>query len=503
MPLALALALLLASPALAQPCSSIPTFADNLSPSRTIHISPSGSNSAGNGSPAAPYATLAFAAGLATPGTSIVLLPGTYPGGTFLSNLAGTAAAPIWIGGAPGQPRPVIQGGSEGLHLVKPRYVIVQNLEVHSATANGINADDGAEYANPDAARFLIFRNLWVHDIGGSGNQDGLKLSGVNDFLVLDSSFARCGGNNGGSGVDMVGCHRGLIARSIFTDLSANAVQAKGGSDDVEVRWCRITEAGQRAVNMGGSTGFEFFRPPLSTTQPNFEARNIRVVSNVIVGGQSALAFVGCVDCLASGNTIITPHNWILRILQETSTTPPYEFLPSSGGRVVNNLVYFDRSDLSTYVNIGANTAPTTFTFDHNLWYAYDNPAASAPSLPVAQTNAVIGIDPQLFDPATGNYAIGPASPAAGAGLAPPASPGDIASVCYRSPPAIGAYEACYANCDGSTLPPILNVADLSCFLNRFAAAAPYANCDGSSSPPVLNIVDFSCFINAFAAGCP
>jgi hypothetical protein len=70
----------------------------------------------------------------------------------------------------------------------------------------------------------------------------------------------------------------------------------------------------------------------------------------------------------------------------------------------------------------------------------------------------------------------------------------------------------CYANCDESTTPPILNVEDFSCFINAFAAASllppaqqltHYANCDSSTTPPVLNVEDFSCFINAFAAGCP
>jgi hypothetical protein len=60
----------------------------------------------------------------------------------------------------------------------------------------------------------------------------------------------------------------------------------------------------------------------------------------------------------------------------------------------------------------------------------------------------------------------------------------------------------CYANCDGSTTPPILNVLDFSCYLNRFAAGDTYANCDGSTTPPVLNVLDFSCFLNKFAAGC-
>jgi uncharacterized membrane protein len=62
---------------------------------------------------------------------------------------------------------------------------------------------------------------------------------------------------------------------------------------------------------------------------------------------------------------------------------------------------------------------------------------------------------------------------------------------------------ACYANCDASTAPPILNVLDFTCFLNRFAAADPWANCDASTAPPTLNVLDFTCFLNRFSAGCP
>ncbi len=62
---------------------------------------------------------------------------------------------------------------------------------------------------------------------------------------------------------------------------------------------------------------------------------------------------------------------------------------------------------------------------------------------------------------------------------------------------------ACYANCDGSTTAPVLNIADFTCFLNRFAAEESYANCDQSTTPPVLNVADFTCFLQRFAAGCP
>ena len=67
----------------------------------------------------------------------------------------------------------------------------------------------------------------------------------------------------------------------------------------------------------------------------------------------------------------------------------------------------------------------------------------------------------------------------------------------------LGATGGCYANCDESTTAPVLNVADFTCFLNRFAAGESYANCDNSTLAPVLNVADFTCFLQSFAAGCP
>jgi hypothetical protein len=65
-----------------------------------------------------------------------------------------------------------------------------------------------------------------------------------------------------------------------------------------------------------------------------------------------------------------------------------------------------------------------------------------------------------------------------------------------------GSTPSCYANCDGSTTNPCLNVLDFGCFLNKFAANDPYANCDNSTQAPVLNVLDFGCFLNRFAASC-
>ena len=423
-------------PARAQP------FGEGAAPVRTCHVAATGSDRTGDGSAARPYATLSRAARMATPGTAIVLAPGEYPGGTLLADLAGTPHAPIWIRGAGACERPVIRGGNVGLHLVRARCVIIEHLAITGSRQNGLNCDDGGDYANPDASRFVVFRDLVIHDIGSDGNQDGLKLSGLADYWVLDSEFARCGGGLSGSGIDQVGCHRGVISRCRFRDLSGNAIQCKGGSADIDITRCRIVDAGQRGINIGGSTGFEYFRPPLSAEGVNHEARAIRVVGNLFCGSASPIAFVGCIDCLAANNTLIDPGAWPVRILQETVSAPPYAFAPCARGRFINNLVYFSRGCLrDPDINVGPNTDAASFTFAHNLWYAHDDPERSAPRLPVVELNAVIGRDPLMVDPVQGDVLIPLASPAAGAGLPTPHAVTDLDGRPYRNPPSIGARE--------------------------------------------------------------
>src|SRR5690606_25478200 len=111
----------------------------------------------------------------------------------------------------------------------------------------------------------------------------------------------------------------------------------------------------------------------------------------------AAVAFVGCDTCIFTNNTIVEPQTWIARILQET--TDP-RFVPSRNGLFRNNIVQFNVADLrnGTFVNVGANTAPATFSFENNLWHAMDTPGFAGPTytdgIPPEQ-NPVIG-DPML-----------------------------------------------------------------------------------------------------------
>jgi hypothetical protein len=97
-----------------------------------------------------------------------------------------------------------------------------------------------------------------------------------------------------------------------------------------------------------------------------------------------------------------------------------------------------------------------------------------------------------------------------------PGSPADFfaaGETLATIPSATVARYGCYANCDDSTVQPVLNVEDFACFINEFAHAITlpyqqqiehYANCTGGvNPPPVLNVEDFTCFMMKFAQGCP
>ena len=64
----------------------------------------------------------------------------------------------------------------------------------------------------------MTLRGLRVRDVGGGGNEDGIKLSGVSDFVVEGCTVERWGA--AGSAIDLVGCHRGVIRGNVFRDIA-------------------------------------------------------------------------------------------------------------------------------------------------------------------------------------------------------------------------------------------------------------------------------------------
>src|SRR5690606_37587998 len=97
------------------------------------------------------------------------------------------------------------------------RYLVVEGFKIRGAPVHGINIDDGGSYDTP--TEHLVLRGLTIAGAGSGGNNDCIKLSGVDHFFVLDSEVWGC---NRGEIIDMVGCHHGFIAGNYFHDPVVN-----------------------------------------------------------------------------------------------------------------------------------------------------------------------------------------------------------------------------------------------------------------------------------------
>lgn len=364
-----------------------------------------------------PVSTAAgFAAALrdARAGDRITLAPGTYRGDFGAHNLRGTVEQPIIIAGDPKELTTIIPR-TTGLHLSAVTHVEVRDLTIDGYADNGVNIDDSGRYTEP--THHVTLKNLRVLGSRKAGNFDGIKLSGITDSNVLGCTVDRWGGDGQGSGIDMVGCHRILIAGCKFTRGGANGVQAKGGSSAVRVVRCRFENAGARAVQAGGSTGLDYFRPPVATVPigRRTECRDFVVEGCAITGSEAAVACCTADGVTVRFNTIYQPGRYFLRILQEGNGEG---FAPCRNGTVSDNVIVFRSNGWGTGgINIGGRVDAASFQFARNVWYCEDAPARSAPTLPSAETGGLVGIDPQLSNPSAGDYTLKPGSPAAGRGI--------------------------------------------------------------------------------------
>ena len=193
-----------------------------------------------------------------SPGTTIKILPGNYGKGFSFRNVNGLPEAPIIIEGSDPANPPVFEGRGEGLKVSNSSYIKFKNLTFKGFSANGINIDDGGKIDQP--THHIILDNVTVLNTGPNGNNDALKMSGVDHFIVRNIHFEGWGG----AAIDMVGCHNGVIENSTFIGKegyrTAVGIQMKGGSRSILVQNNYFENAGTRIVQIGGATGLQYFR---------------------------------------------------------------------------------------------------------------------------------------------------------------------------------------------------------------------------------------------------
>lgn len=319
-------------------------------------------------------------------GATLKIRPGEYRGGYAVTGISG-----LTVEGTDAENLPHFKGGNVGWQFSRCSDLTVRNLRISGQRQNGLNIDDGGRRDKP--VNGVTLAGLRVSEIGPRGNFDGIKCSGIDNLVIKDCEVSGWGGQ----AIDFVGCHKALISECRFFGhpgySQTTGPQFKGGSSDILIEKCFFENAGMRPIQAGGSTGMDYFRPPGA----KYEARRITVRDNVIVGGTCAVAFTGVDGALFERNVIVKPEKWVLRVLQETVAPG---FPPCRKVRFERNVIVFDRARVGGVINIGGNTAPQTFRFEKNLWFASDRPDRSRPTLPIPESDGIYDLDPKL-DPQT------------------------------------------------------------------------------------------------------
>lgn len=530
------------------PCSGVMPHFLNASPApvpvKTFYVNGANGSNSNDGSEAAPFQTIDYAmdhvqttfcgGARCTSGVRILIesrdrnAPFSeiqYKEKIYQENLWGSETAPIWIGGEP-EAEPTLvddydpldsNDRNEVMQLIRPQYVVLENMKIgvegQETRTHGISIEDGGEH-DSFVAHHVIIRNLTFTNIGDGvprgdpGEEDAiancLKLSGLNDFYILDSTFRFCGrhvigvDDTGGAGVDCVGCHDGVIAGN--THEGRKFVQAKGGSRNIEIRQNDSThllrDDEERAIsyNLGGNTGPQYFRPSLDCeTDPtcpgevsdpellHYEGRHIRLISNILreggdyAGSGAGIRLEGCYQCLIANNTIINPKVRFIHVTQGGLSRTAIEQVGGgrgmlvAEGRVYNNIFHFDDGgmrkvaiDFEDGIDDDASDIPEenwkSFEFFTNLSCNRDDPVDCAPKsrdlddgptgeIPVnVDWRESTGHDPQ-FASSEDDYMLDSSSTAKHSGTSLTAGPSSPLSVTGSSATAVPDFKGvCFAD---------------------------------------------------------
>ncbi|MGH1388322.1 right-handed parallel beta-helix repeat-containing protein [Kordia sp.] len=375
------------------------------------------------------YPTLNAVEDFVSPGDTLMLQSQTFTGFQSWFDISGTPSAPIVIM-AEVEHQTFFTGGATAIYLHNCSNIEINGLVIEGQTVNGINIDDGGNYSTP--ALNITIRNCIFRDFSA---RNMLKMSGIDNFLIEDCEFMNTSLDfYSDAGIDFVGCHHGTVQDNYFDSSGGVGIVCKGGSQFITIRRNFIKNNTKRAINIGGGTGFQFFRPPLPDPIVDaFEAADIEVYSNVFVGSFSQVSFETSVRSKVYNNTFYNPSVWVIRILGKPNTS----FLECADNEFINNIVYLE-NDL-TEVNIGPNTQPQTFTFSNNLWYNASD-ANWTPILPVTDTNQIIAA-PIFEDLQNENFRVNHISPAIGNGLAVSEPILDFDENPFNTSRSIGAFE--------------------------------------------------------------
>lgn len=235
----------------------------------TLYVHTAGCDS-NDGTQIEPFASIAAADAVATPGTTVHVAPGTYAGG-FVTTASGTAEAPITFLAAPG----AIIAGHGTRDIVwesHGSYVTVKGFDITGPYARaGFYATEGASHN--------VVQGNAVHDILSDSSSDEYRnavSSGSGGAGISMDDWAHGAYGNGGSGGRITGnlvynigpsdvtdyviqgvymSQSGTVEHNTVYNISSAGLQVWHDLSNVTMQHNTVDNARNGGIQIGASTG--------------------------------------------------------------------------------------------------------------------------------------------------------------------------------------------------------------------------------------------------------
>ncbi|MBM2813651.1 MAG: hypothetical protein HW421_413 [Ignavibacteria bacterium] len=373
----------------------------------------------------------AWSAGAILPGDTVFLHKGSFAGYQGISKLKGEASN--WIVITRFQNDSIDISGC--WQFTSCEYIKLQKLNFKAnKTFPGrlINVDNGGNCETQ--AKYITFDNCYFSDVTDVNAICAFKFGGVDNFEVTNCVFKDI---SGCGAMDYNVCHNGLIKGNRLENCLTGG-HIKGGASNITMEanlFINASQASWVAFELGGDTGAQFYCPG-----DNFEVKNLKFYSNIIVGGYRGLALSSAVDCKVVNNTFYNCGQATLRFLTTSSLYPKL-----SDNIVKNNIFSFGQS---AYINGSAQDSAAA-TLSNNIYHGIITKDFTGPYWDTPELNSIKEKEMKIFgsstlmyvDAAKNDFHLNGKSPAIGSGVATDEPIYDFYSNKFASERSIGAIQ--------------------------------------------------------------